>query len=66
MSKDLSKLKDDLYQQTKIQRKRAWGEKDYKKCIKLREKEKETYEKWRLLNGIIKANEKEGKENEVE
>ena len=64
MSKELNKLKDDLYQQTKIQRKRAWGEKDYKKCTELRKKEQESYEKWRLLSGIIKANEKEGKENE--
>ena len=41
------------------QREIAWNTKDYKKSTKIREKEKINYEKWKLVDGIIKQNEKE-------
>lgn len=56
---ETKKLRDKLYKETKIQREGAWKEKDFKKALKLREKEKVNYEKWKLLDGIIKAQEKE-------
>lgn len=62
--KELNKLKDDLYVVSATQKKQAWYQKDYETSMKIRQKEKENYEKWRLIKGIIKANEKEKKENE--
>lgn len=62
--KELNKLKDDLYVVSATQKKQAWYQKDYKSSKKIREKEKENYEKWRLIKGIIKEYEKEKKENE--
>ena len=61
--KRLRKLKYDLYQETIMQKKQAWSTKDYKKSIDQRKKEKVTYEKWRLLNGLLKEMEKEDENN---
>lgn len=43
--KELNKLKDDLYVVSATQKKQAWYQKDYKLSKKIREKEKENYEK---------------------
>ena len=59
--KDLKKIKDNLYKETKIQRKNAWKEKDFKKAQAIRKKEQETYDKWKFVAGLLKANEKEKK-----
>lgn len=63
MKKEMVKLRDDLYKFTKMQKEGAWKEKDFKKAHKIRQKEKINYEKWKLLNGIIKEMEKEENEN---
>ena len=63
MSKELKKLKNDLYRQSVLQKQGAWKEKNFKKAFKIRQQEKINYEKWRLLNGIIKEMEKEENEN---
>lgn len=63
MKKEMLKLRNDLYEYSKLQRLGAWEEKDFKRAVKIREKEKINYEKWRLLNGIIKEMEKEENEN---
>ena len=57
--KRLQKLKNDLYQETIVQRKQAWYVKDFRKSIDQRIKEQETYEKWRLLDGLLKEMEKQ-------
>lgn len=62
MKKEMIKLRDDLYRHSKLQREGAWKEKNFKKASKIRKKEKVNYEKWKLINGIIKEMEKE--ENE--
>ena len=59
MKKEMIKLRDDLYKHSKMQKEGAWKEKNFKKAIKIRKEEKVNYEKWRLLNGIIKEMEKE-------
>lgn len=56
---DLKKLRDRYYKETKIQKQGAWKEKDNVKAYKIRQKEKINYEKWKLLDGIIKEMEKE-------
>lgn len=61
--KDLKELRDKYYKHTKMQREEAWKEKDFKKAFKIREKEKENYEKWKLLAGIVKEMEKENEKN---
>ena len=58
---NLNKMRRELFEITRTQRENAWNEKDFKKSMSLREKEQENYEKLKLLNGIIKANEKERK-----
>ena len=63
---NLNKIRRELFKITKAQRKNAWIEKDFKKSMELREKEQENYEKLKLLNGIIKANEKERKNGKNE
>lgn len=52
-------LRNKLYEETLLQKRSAWNEKDYKKSFKIRQKEKINYEKWKLLDGIIKAKEKD-------
>lgn len=56
---NLSKIRKELFLLTMEQREIAWNIKDYEKSIKIRKKEKTNYEKWKLVSGIIKANEKE-------
>lgn len=56
---NLNKMRRELFEITRAQRENAWNEKNFKKSMKLREKEQENYEKLKLLNGIIKAKEKE-------
>lgn len=63
MKKEILKLRDDLYINTKLQREGAWKEKNFKRSCEIRKKQKENFEKWRLLNGIIKEMEKEENEN---
>ena len=60
---DLKKLRERYYKETKMQKQGAWKEKDNVKAFRIREKEKINYEKWKLLDGIIKAKEK-GEKNE--
>lgn len=55
---NLEKLRDAYYKESKTQKEGAWKEKDFKKAYKIRQKEKINYEKWKLLDGIIKANQK--------
>lgn len=55
---DLEKLRDRYYKVSKMQKQGAWKEKDNVKAYKIRQKEKINYEKWKLLDGIIKANQK--------
>lgn len=56
-------LRRQLLFKTKEQRNKAWVAKNYEKSIELRNKEKESYDKWKLLDGIIKASEKGNKNN---
>ena len=58
---NLSKIRKELFLLTIEQREIAWNTKNYEKSIKIREKEKINYEKWKLVDGIIKQNEKERK-----
>ena len=58
IKKDLKKLRDDYYWLTKRQRVGAWKEKDFKKAERLRKKEKINFEKWKLLDGLVKEMEK--------
>ena len=58
---NLIKIRKELFLLTIEQREIAWNTKNYEKSIKIREKEKINYEKWKLVDGIIKQNEKERK-----
>lgn len=60
---ELKKLKDNLYKETVYQKKKAWNTKSCEEAFKIREEEKINYEKYKLLDGIIKAKEK-GEKNE--
>lgn len=60
---NLSLLRDKYYKETKIQRQGAWNEKNFKRACEIRKKEKINYEKWKLLDGIIKAQERERLKN---
>lgn len=60
---DLKKLRDKYYRYTVMQKEGAWREKDFKKAFRIRENEKINYQKWRLLDGIIKEMEKENEKN---
>lgn len=62
--KDLKKLKDDLYWETRTQKNNAWGEKDFHKAENIRKKEREYFKKWKFVKGLLKAQEKE-QENET-
>ena len=67
MSKEeLKKIKDSLYWETRTQRKGAWKEKDFNRAEKIRKKERENFEKWKFVSGLIKATEKQEKEQENE
>lgn len=59
--RELKKLRDKYYWESRLQRSGAWKEKDFKKAIRIREKEKINYEKWKLLDGVIKVYEREEK-----
>lgn len=61
--KQLKNLRDKYYQETIIQKKKAWSIKNYKKSIEIRNQEKENYKKWQLLNGLVKEMEKENEKN---
>ena len=62
--KNLNKMKNDLYIITRFQKEKAWKEKDFDKSQEIRKEEKENYEKYKLIEGLIKANEKGNKSNE--
>lgn len=51
-------LLDNLFLQSKALKDKAWKQTDYEECVKTRIKEKELYEKYLLLKGIKKANDK--------
>lgn len=57
---NLKKLKKEIYKLTLEQKETAWNLK-YDDSCKLRKEEKKNYEKYKLLEGIIKAREKEEK-----
>lgn len=57
--KRLRKLKNDLYRETIMQREQAWYVKDFKKSYNQRQKEQRNFEKWKLLDGLLKEMEKE-------
>ena len=61
--KNLNKMKNDLYIITRFQKEKAWKEKDFDKSQEIRKEEKENYEKYKLIEGLIKANEKGNKSN---
>lgn len=63
---NLNKMRRELFLLTIEQREVAWNTKDYEKSMKIREKEKINYEKWKLVDGIIKQNEKERKNEKNE
>lgn len=60
---NLSKLKRDLFFKSKEQKNAAWVAKNYDEQKRIREEEQKVYEKWQLLDGIMRANEKGKKEN---
>lgn len=57
--KRLRKLKNDLYRETIMQREQAWYVKDFKKSYNQRQKEQRNFEKWKLLDGLLKEMEKD-------
>ena len=57
-------MRNDLFFEAKRQRETAWGEKDFDKSQKLRAKEQENYEKYMLVNGLMKAIEKGKKKDD--
>ena len=59
----LSLLRNKYYEETKLQRQGAWGEKNFQRACEIRRKEKMNYEKWKLLDGIIRAQERERLKN---
>lgn len=60
--KSLSQLQYELYKQSQAQRNQAWYEKDFYKSMKLREEEQKTFQKTKLVQGLIRANEKQKRE----
>ena len=62
---DMKDLRRQLLFKAKEQRNKAWVAKNYEKSEELRKEEEKNYDKWKLLNGIIKAIEK-GNKNNVE
>lgn len=58
---NLWKIKNELFLTTKAQKKSAWVTSSYEKAQKIREKERENYEKYKLLEGLIKATKKGNK-----
>ena len=55
---DKEKLRKDYYKMSKEQREDAWKIDNYEKAYKVRQEQKKNYEKWKLLDGIIKAERK--------
>lgn len=55
----LRKLKNDLYRETQIQKEQAWYVKDFRKSYNQRQKEQRNFEKWKLLDGLLKEMEKD-------
>lgn len=51
-------LRFQLLMKTKENKEHAWLVGSYDESLKIREREKKDYEKWKLLDGIIKAKEK--------
>ena len=62
----MNELRKELYLKSEEQQRHAWNIKNYDKSMDLRKKQKENFEKWRLLDGIIKQNEKECKNGKNE
>lgn len=60
---NMKDLRRQLLFKTKEQRNKAWVAKNYEKSEELRKEEEKNYDKWKLLDGIIKASEK-GKKND--
>lgn len=58
----LRKLKNDLYRETQIQKEQAWYVKDFRKSYNQRQKEQRNFEKWKLLDGLLKEMEKENED----
>jgi len=58
----LRKMKDDLYKETIRQREQAWYVKDFRKSYNQRQKEQINFEKWKLLDGLLKEMEKENED----
>ena len=58
----LRKMKDDLYRETIRQREQAWYVKDFRKSYNQRQKEQINFEKWKLLDGLLKEMEKENED----
>ena len=61
---NLRLLRDKYYKETRFQMDGAWKEKNYERACEIRKKEKTNYEKWKLIDGIIKAQERERLKNE--
>ena len=62
----MNELRKELYLKSEEQQRHAWYIKNYDKSMDLRKKQNENFEKWRLLDGIIKQNEKERKNGKNE
>lgn len=56
---NLNKMRRELYIKTMKQKSVAWDAKTYDNITKIRKDEQKNYEKWKLLDGIIKAKQKE-------
>lgn len=63
--KEIKELKNDLFLKTMEDKKKAWSINDFDKAIEIRKREQTDFEKWKLLSGIIKANEKGKINNET-
>ena len=55
---DKEKLRKDYYKISKEQREDAWKIDNYEKAYKVRQEQKKNFEKWKLLDGLIKAERK--------
>ena len=55
---DKEKLRQNYYKMSKEQKEDAWKAENYDKANKIRQEQKTNYEKWKLLDGIIKAERK--------
>lgn len=57
---EMKELREKYYKISVNKKDSAWKVNNYEQAVKIRKEQKESYEKWKLIKGIIKVNEKKG------